>query len=322
MISLLRRKRARTAAEWFAARQAGAARELESEFETWIAEHPSHAEEYALCEIAWGVSGPAARGASCSFSAAVERPGVLRRHPLAFGLASAAMVLAALMVSLWPAASQSYSTAPGEQRTIALADGSHVTLNTRSRLSVRLTHAARDVVLENGEAYFEVAEDPARAFTVRTALGTARALGTRFDVFLGDRDLLVTTAQGRVEVRTPAAQHGVLVEGGQRVELRPGSTTPLLTRADLGATLGWLNRRLEVDNAPLAEVLRDFSRYTDVPVRAQTPAVGSLRVTAVLRTGDLDSLQATLHGAFGLDIERGDREWLVVDPRVRLPAGE
>ncbi|MDN5782296.1 MAG: FecR domain-containing protein, partial [Luteimonas sp.] len=64
-----------------------------------------------------------------------------------------------------PAAKQ-YASAIGEQRVIALADGSRVTLAPRSRISVAFSEGVRDIDLVSGEADFKVAHDRARPFRV------------------------------------------------------------------------------------------------------------------------------------------------------------
>ncbi len=84
-------------------------------------------------------------------------------------------------------ATLAYSTAPGEQRTVALQDGSRITLNTRTRITVRLARHAREVVSSRARHFSKSAKNAARPFTVRTSLGSARAVGTRFDVYLEDR---------------------------------------------------------------------------------------------------------------------------------------
>jgi transmembrane sensor len=182
---------------------------------------------------------------------------------------------------------------------------------------VRFARGARTVELETGEAFFEVAKDPSRPFTVRTPVGSARAIGTRFDVYLENRHLSVTTEEGRVLVDGGMAGNGVIVDAGRRSELGPGMSRARVESADVNSALGWLRRRLDVDNAPLGEVLKTFSRYTQLPVVADTAAIAALRVSAVLRTGDLDALQSTLAGAFGLDIERRETELVVFDPRMK-----
>jgi transmembrane sensor len=310
---LFGRRRPATAAEWFAVRCGGTNPRLEQRFQAWLAADPARREDYALCEIAWEVSAPAARSLPEPHRAA--REGVLlRRQALA---AACAVALAVVVIMLWPAAGQSWSTGAGEQRTLQLDDGSHVMLNTRTRLDVRFTRNERTVRLIMGEAFFDVAKDANRPFVVRTPLGSARAIGTRFDVYLEERRFAVTTAEGRVMVAAKGGTDGVVVEAGRRAELRMGMRRAQVGPADVAAALNWQAQRIEVANDSLGNVLRDFSRYTSLPVRAATPAVAALRVTAVLRTGDIAALEATLRGAYGLEIERRSDAYLVVMPEAK-----
>jgi transmembrane sensor len=305
---ILRRARPRTAAEWFAARRGRSDASLDRQFHDWLAEHPSHVEEFALCEIAWEVSRDAALQVPVPHSSGRGRARLLR--PAA--VVTAAAFAASLIVWWWPPTTQRWATAPGEQRAVTLADGSRVTLNTRTRLAVRFTYRTREVALEGGEAFFEVAKDASRPFTVRTTLGTARAVGTRFNVYLEDRQLTVTTEHGQVLVGATGGDSGVLVDAGRQAEVGPDLAQPIVRTADLTSILNWRNERLEADDVPLAIVLRDFSRYTQVPVRPATPEIGAVRVTAVVRTGDVDSLEAMLMGALGLEVDRRDGEMVVV----------
>jgi transmembrane sensor len=232
------------------------------------------------------------------------------------GAVALAAALTGIAVWVWPVGTESWTTAAGEQRTVVLNDGSRVTLNTRTQLTARISWRARELRLGEGEAFFEVSKDPARPFTVATPLGSARALGTRFDVYVAPPGLTVTTEEGRVWVRNADNGPGVTVDAGHRADLRAGQIQANLSSVDLHGALSWMTRRLEVNDEPLEAVLRDLSRYTDLPVRPDTPAIGALHVSAVLRTGDMAALKAVLRGAFGLDVEQRGNAWVVVDPRV------
>jgi transmembrane sensor len=298
-------RRPRSAAQWFAARRAGSTPRLERRFKSWLSEHPAHAEDYALCEVLWEASLEAARRESEPPATAARKPW---RPVLAAGLAS----LMAAAIFLWAYTPQTWTTHVGEQRTVLLADGSWVTLNTRTRIEVRLSQHARDIELREGEAYFEVAKDSARPFTVHTPLGIARAVGTQFNAYLDVDRLEVTTAKGTVFVAGNAPGAGVLVNAGIRADLRSGAPHPTLAPANLTSVLSWRAQRLDVDNAPLADVLKDFSRYTPTSIRAGSPDIAALRVSAVLRVGDLAALETTLKGAFGLRLERRGGDIVVV----------
>lgn len=294
-----------SAAQWFAARRGRKDAQTEQAFRQWLAQDPANAEEYALCDIAWAVCGEAARQAE------VQNP---RSRSRALQLAAAAAVAAlAAGVSFWfwPAPWTDWSTTAGEQRTLVLEDGSRITLNTRTHIEVRLARQHRDVRLLDGEAYFEVAKDPSRPFIVQTSLGSARAVGTQFNVYLARSHLAVTTAEGRVLVNG-AAGSGVLVDAGNQAQVDGPALSASVAAANVSGALSWRAQRLEVDDMPLARVLQEFSRYTALPVRAGSDAIGALRVSAVLRTGDLDALRATLKGAFGLNIQQRGEEYLVL----------
>jgi transmembrane sensor len=93
-------------------------------------------------------------------------------------------------------------TAIGEQRSIALADGSLVQLNTNSELRVEIKDSERRIILERGEARFTVAKDPKRPFVVKTPQATVRALGTVFNVQIAAQGTDVAVLEGHVEVAT------------------------------------------------------------------------------------------------------------------------
>jgi ferric-dicitrate binding protein FerR (iron transport regulator) len=63
----------------------------------------------------------------------------------------------------------------------------------------------------------------------------------------------------------------------------------------------------------LEEVLKEMSRYTRVPIRAGSAQIGGVMISAVLKTGDVEALKATLKGAFGFRVVEGDGEFVVVD---------
>ncbi|WP_457832782.1 FecR domain-containing protein, partial [Staphylococcus aureus] len=76
-------------------------------------------------------------------------------------LGIAAVVASLTIFSAWPLSGDRYATAIGEQRTIRLADGSKVMLDTDTVLTVAFEEKARRISLARGQAYFTVAHDTA-----------------------------------------------------------------------------------------------------------------------------------------------------------------
>ena len=77
-----------------------------------------------------------------------------------------------------------YETVIGQQKSIALSDGSSIQMNTDSQVQVAYSSGARAIHLLKGEALFSVMPDPKRPFEVYAAESVVRAVGTAFAVHL------------------------------------------------------------------------------------------------------------------------------------------
>lgn len=323
MITRLRdlRSMPTTASEWFAARHGGRADPaFERAFEIWLAADPDRQRQFALCEIAWDLSRrPAAESRGLSLPEVPKCTTAPRRHwALGIGLA-ASMVIAA--IALWFTVTMTrsetvrYATDAGEQRSVTLADGSRITLNTRTELEATIGRD-REVVLESGEAFFDVAHDPARPFYVLTSLGRVRVVGTRFAVYRRPHSLEVSTEQGLVRVSSaglPESAATLAVRPGESAVIEAPDLPPRLQPADLKRIENWRHQRLEFDTVPLAELLEEFSRYTHVPLRAANEEIGALRVSGVFHIGDVAALSTALQATFGLTIRSSGNYELVAD---------
>lgn len=101
-----------------------------------------------------------------------------------------------------------YTTDIGEQRSLALTDGSTVELNSRSRIKVQYTEYERRIDLLEGQALFQVAKNKTRPFVVQTGNTRVRAVGTAFDVYRASSGTVVTVVEGRVAVHSKERLEG------------------------------------------------------------------------------------------------------------------
>ncbi|HSS12405.1 MAG TPA: FecR domain-containing protein [Rhizomicrobium sp.] len=224
-----------------------------------------------------------------------------------------------------PSGHQSYATAVGAQKKFALADGSVVALNTNSRIDVEIGGHSRDVHLVRGEAFFEVAHDRNRPFTVYANRYVVRDIGTAFAVHLLEKGLVnLRVTKGSVEIAAPTSEGktsadakslGVVVAGqdivfGQKIE-----RAVAVSDAELGRKLAWRQGQLIYSGQPLAEVLADISRYSDIQIELADPELRNLPVGGAFSVNQTDAIFAALESNFGIHAE-----WL--DARhVRLSSG-
>ncbi len=204
-------------------------------------------------------------------------------------------------------APQEYATPRGQRGVVRLADGTRLILAPDSRLQVARqfgTAATRDVHLE-GEAFFQVAHDPARPFLVHAANAVTRVLGTEFSVraYPGDREVAVVVKSGTVALQDAVLTHGHLgrVDAGGRTTVTGG--------VDLDRALAWTEGRLVFKNTPLGEALPELSRWFDLEFRLSDSALASRQLTASFRTQPGEPMVDAL--ALMLDV-RAERRGSVV----------
>ena len=88
----------------------------------------------------------------------------------------------------------------GDQKTINLADGSIIKLNTHSKARIEYSEDYRNIYLLRGEAHFIVAKNKRRPFRVYAGDGRIHAIGTAFSVYLKDGLVDITVSEGRVGI--------------------------------------------------------------------------------------------------------------------------
>jgi transmembrane sensor len=235
----------------------------------------------------------------------------------------AAVALAVLVASLWIYLSpQRVNTSVGEQRSVILADGSLVTLNTSSSIEVHMAKRHRLVKLLAGEALFQVAHDASRPFDVTTGDTIVRAVGTQFDVDRRAASTTVTVVEGRVAVLTAAngnqtpAEARLPLEAGEQLTLIP-RTARRLVRTDVSTAIAWTQRKLIFEHRLLGEVADEFNRYNRQIIEIQSAELRNQEITGVFEANDPDSFLTFLSRLPGVTIERSaDHSRFVVKQTV------
>jgi transmembrane sensor len=188
------------------------------EFHRWLRTDPRHAAEYKLqcAMVNWSRSLPSEvkERLRARIHAGIRRRTFLKRafsRPTLLAGSAVALALAAAFFVVWiptrPVALSptTYATKTAETRTIQLPDASVIELNSRTRVQWSLNEQGRWLDLLDGEVYIDVAHDATRPFRVRVGRSEIRALGTRFDAYKKENTVVLTVAEGAVEVTGPEA---------------------------------------------------------------------------------------------------------------------
>lgn len=190
-----------------------------------------------------------------------------------------------------------HETVRGQQRTLSLADGSRLTLDTDSAVDVD----GRTVTLFKGQVLATVAPDPSRPFVVRTVHGEATALGTVFVVRTGKEEAQVAVVESHVRacVKADCGDLGP----GERARLGADGLSRLAS-TDARAAAAWTRGWLEVDDRPIAEVLSELGRYSEHPIDFDPAALRGVRVTGSYPLHDPERALEAIAAATGLRVSR------------------
>ncbi len=231
--------------------------------------------------------------------------------------ASVAALIAIAGTWAWLAySSPEYATAIGEQRSIELADGSTVSMNSKSRIRTRYSKGERAVDLLEGQALFHVAKDKSRPFLVSADGTRVRAVGTQFDVYEKHEGTTVTVLEGQVAVLAPSASTAGSAEV-QRADAAPPATilvsageqltvTPKLAQKsdhpNVAAATAWTQRQIIFESATLSEVAEEFNRYNERQLVVEDPALNDFHISGVFSSTDPDSLIRFLRARPGIKV--------------------
>ena len=183
----------------------------------------------------------------------------------------------------------SHASALGEVREFVLADGSHATLSSDSRLEVRFDRGERHVALLRGEAFFDVAPDKGRPFVVEADGHRVVAVGTHYAVRRDAGTLRVVVTEGRVRLEASPGRDG---------RAAPAALLPAGSLATVGPN-GVLVR-----SVPLAQAADEFNRFNVRRLVLADPEVAGVRIGGNFRWSNLDGFVGLLEQGFPVRAER------------------
>lgn len=303
---------------------ASVAGSISAEFEEWRSADPAHIVAYAHIEHAYLT---VRRSADLPEIAALRQETVTRialspwrpRWRLAAAASLVAMVIGPLTLLPWQAEqgarggprqaapvlrSNLYQTAIGERLTVRLSDGSVAALNTASRLRVAYTAEQRHLVLEAGQALFEVAKGQTRPFVVVAGDRVVTAHGTAFDVRVESSMVEVALLEGEVTVVSKKARQidHITRMAPNDVLVASGVTTSVKKVEDAKQIASWRDGLIIFENERLADAIQEVNRYVTRPIILADKRLESMRVSGAFKTGEVRAFVEALELGFSVRV--------------------
>ncbi|MEQ1766562.1 MAG: FecR family protein [Methylotenera sp.] len=272
-------------------------------FSAWQHQNPAHALAYQRIESMWGKFGDIEpNAAKASIESALKSGKSIKKiaqHGKGITLGFLALVssysaLQTQPAQVWLAENK---TAIGVQRSIVLADGSTLMLNTNTALDIDFSGHQRLIKLYQGEVLITVAKDKSRPLIITTEQGTAQALGTKFNVKTDAEATQVAVVESKVEACTKPS----LFSFNQKtcITLHPNQSTTMRSKhidsarnVDAESISGWSTGTLAIDNQALDQVLVELQRYSSVQIQFNQAEISQMRVSGVL---PLHNIEQSLH---------------------------
>jgi transmembrane sensor len=279
-----------------------------AELDAWLDADPRHHGAFVRADAAWRSLDRLRILPGETKDPSRRKQWMSRRAMLAAG-GAAAGIAAAAAAFIWVERGR-IETPIGEIRHVPLEDGSLADVNTNSALSVSFKPNLREITLDMGEAWFDVAKDRNRPFVVVAGNVRVRAVGTAFSVHrLSDgADVLVT--EGAVETWTVGDQNHKRIAAGSKMfvsEVAGPTVVVEIPPTQIIRTLAWRNGEIALDGETLAQAAAEFNRYNERRLVID-PALSDKRLVGWFHTDEPETFARAAATTLGAIIIESDDE--------------
>lgn len=187
------------------------------------------------------------------------------------------------------------SAARGKQLKLLLPDGSGVILNAGSVLRYPENFKEnRTITLQEGEACFDVANDPVHPFTVTSAGIQTQVLGTTFNVqaYRSLDEVTVTVIRGKVAVGSSGQKLPMLLTPDEQAVIQRNTGARQKKKVNAAAIAAWTAGKLVFKNETLQHVAAMLENIYDIKIVFKDEATKGIRFTA--NFSSTDSLEKIL----------------------------
>ncbi len=191
----------------------------------------------------------------------------------------------------------------GQKAKINLPDGSEVWLNSGAKFYYTGNYDNKDrrVYLE-GEAYFKVAKNEDKPFTVQCNGMSVKALGTAFTVkgLKDDPNVVTSLLQGKVEV-TADEQKEILLPNEQITFNRENGRLKKGKFTDDREVIAWMHNTLYFKNTSLKEIAQDIERMYGTPIIFDKEEIGDITFSGSITNTSMNNILNIVSMTYPID---------------------
>ncbi len=323
---------------------------LVADWLNWCEATPENFEAFRKVQDTWDATGEAVRASANASRAAIAADvpllvppppapapesapvphlpaGRRRQHHVRLALAATLLLTMGLGLLLFTLPQligglHTLSTPVAMHGSSLLEDGSRVELGAKSRIRTDFDEHRRRVVVESGEAFFQVTKDAARPFVVEAGGLTVTAIGTAFNVRRSDERVVVTVSEGRVRLASqdaPAASKADPLEAsaGEQAVFSARDRHIALAPTDPSVAIAWREGVLKFKDEPLEEVVADLNRYSTRKIELSGPELNQLRYTGTVFGNRLEDWLNALGNVFPVRVEHRGSDTIVIVPKEK-----
>ncbi len=325
----------RVASNWVARQDAGLTPTEHEALESWLGESPAHRDAFDRWLASWSrFDQPFDAGLAAQLKGELATENRVKKQAL--GVVLGAAFILGLGFWQWtgrdrlggervPEIAPEVVLMPNRR---TLPDGSRVDLNHGAELTVQFSATERLIILQRGDAHFDVSPDTMRPFVVVADGVRVRAVGTAFTVARHRQTVAVVVSHGRVVVSPGGSKSEVSPErevgAGARVivstETRSFLHSPEPGNAAVSEEdLAWRSPRVELTNSTLTAAVDLINRHGAAVgaarLRVVDPALATVRISGMFRLDRPDAFVELLEVGFGVRAEAVDGEVLLRQKR-------
>jgi transmembrane sensor len=216
----------------------------------------------------------------------------------------AALILISFMGIFWYQSGTSptlIAESTGLMQTVSLTDGSKVTLRPYSKLFGIDQNQNKVSYQLTGEAYFDVAKNPNRIFSVEAGQAEVQVLGTKFVLSDWGNTSNVYLQEGRIQFTALKSEKSVILAPGQSSSIGSQTSTPSVTANNEAEYTDWLQNELIFNDKSVGSIFDELQQQYNIRIHAPE-SVRSKSVSGSIELGKLPAVlsdfELVLEGSF------------------------